>query len=116
MKKILVIEDDLDTLDIIGFIVNDLGFHLIKASQIMPLSDILTIDPKVILLDYRLPNGFGSDFCKKLKTHPSTKHIVVILMSTHNHIDRIAKDNYADTFIEKPFDLEHLFEMLKWYK
>ena len=112
MKKILVIEDDSDTLEMLEYIITDLNFEIHSSTKIIPLEDIEQINPDIILIDYKLPNGNGSDACLEIKKNKSTEHIMVILMSTHNQLIQIAEDACADAYLEKPFDIDHLAKML----
>ena len=63
MKKILVIEDDLDTLDILDYLIQDMNCEVSRSQQLIPVDDVISINPDIILVDYWLPNGHGSDFC-----------------------------------------------------
>jgi two-component system phosphate regulon response regulator PhoB len=112
MKRILVIEDDRDTLDLLKYIIEDLNFDIHSADRLIPLDEIASIDPHITLIDYMLPNGRGSDLCLEIKKSETTRHINVILMSTHNQLATISKDSCADAYLGKPFDIEDLADML----
>jgi two-component system phosphate regulon response regulator PhoB len=112
MKRILVIEDDRDTLDLLKYIIEDMNFDIHSADKLIPLNEIGSIDPYITLIDYMLPNGRGSDLCLEIKKNKTTQHIIVILMSTHNELATISKDSCADAYLEKPFDIEDLAGML----
>lgn len=112
MKKILVIEDDKDTLDLLKYIIEDMNFDIHCSEQLITLSEVARIDPYMALIDYRLPNGKGSDLCLEIKNNQATRHIIAILMSTNNELATISKDSHADAYIEKPFELEYLAKLL----
>ena len=65
--KIIIIEDDKDTLDIMTYILIDEGYEVIAADNTGPLTDIQLHQPILILMDNRLPEGPGRDICQKLK-------------------------------------------------
>jgi len=112
MKKVLIIENDSDTLDLLGYIIADMNFHVQRMSKLISLKEIQNINPDIILIDYWLPNGKGSDACLEIKNNESTAHIPVILMSTNIQTPKIAEDCLADTYIEKPFDIDDLIKVL----
>ena len=112
MKKVLVIEDDADTAQCINYLINDLGFEFVQSQSILSTIAIIKINPYIILLDYYLPNGCGNLFCLELKSNLLTKEIPVILMSTHPNLNNISNGCGADAYLEKPFDLNKLIQML----
>jgi DNA-binding response OmpR family regulator len=112
MKKVLVIEDDKDTLDLLKYIIEDMDFDIHCSEQLITLSEVTSIAPYIALIDYRLPNGKGSDLCLEIKNNKATRHIIVILMSTYSQIAIISKDSHADAYIEKPFNITDLAKLL----
>jgi len=64
--------------------------------------------PDLILLDLMLPKLSGFEVCKILKTDNLTWRIPVIIMSTLNKPEQIAraKEAGADHFVSKPYDLD----------
>ena len=115
MKKILIIEDDIDTLDIIKYLLDDNNFETFCLKELVPLTEVLDIQPDIILIDYRLPNGPGSEFCFKLKNDPVFSSIPVILMSTHTQLKELAQESCADDYLAKPFDLDDVLAVLSKY-
>jgi CheY-like chemotaxis protein len=67
----------------------------------------------MILLDNRLIEGYGRDFCKRLKSDPSSRYIPVILFSTNAQLEEMARESGADGYLKKPFDLEDLLDLVK---
>ena len=112
MKKLLIIEDDRDTLDVLGVILEYNNYEVIESPKKMSLRDIVQINPNIIVVDYMLADGLGSDLCLQIKTDPSTKNIPVILCSASYKIEQIALDSRADAFIAKPFDLDQFIQMV----
>jgi DNA-binding response OmpR family regulator len=112
MKKVLVIEDDLDTAECFDYLINDLGYEFIQSQFMLTPAEIIKINPDVIILDYYLPNGHGDKLCLELKSNLLTKETPVILMSAHNNLRDISKECDADAYLEKPFDLNKLIQMV----
>jgi DNA-binding response OmpR family regulator len=113
VKKILVIENDLDTLDMIGFLFEDSGYEVMESQFKIPIEKILHDDPDLIILDYWLDDGYGSDVCLELKAHPFAKHTPIILISADPEIKQMADDCRADGYISKPFDIADLETLVK---
>ena len=113
MKKIIIIEDDVDTLDMMELILRDNGFAVIKANRMVSVDEIISITPNLAILDIMLPYGFGSDLCLEIKNNSKSKHIPVILYSASSELKKLAKASCADAYLEKPFDLDKLLKMVK---
>jgi DNA-binding response OmpR family regulator len=105
MKKILLIEDDPDTSDIMRFLLQRLGFAVDFSYNLIPISDVLKIRPDLIILDHRLSNGFGGAFCESLKNTRSTQTIPILMLSASDDIEKIAKGCGANFHLAKPFDV-----------
>jgi two-component system phosphate regulon response regulator PhoB len=99
MKKVLVIEDDLDTAQCLDYLINDLGYEFIQSQFMLTPTEIIKINPDVIILDYYLPNGHGDKLCLELKSNLFTKETPVILMSAHNNLRNISKKCDADAYL-----------------
>jgi DNA-binding response OmpR family regulator len=107
-KKILIIDDNQDILEVIEFILKENGYKVIVSLSAKILDDVLEINPDLILLDDWLGDTSGHKLCRTLKTNPRTKHIPVIIISAARGLEQLAKQCYADSYIEKPFDIDDL--------
>ena len=115
MKKILIVEDDVDTIDMVELILREAGYAVIKINREVPFKEITGINPNLIILDYLLPFGLGTDLCLQLKTNELTKHYPIILYSASNILEKLAKESHADAYIAKPFDLGDFITLVnKW--
>jgi two-component system response regulator VicR len=114
-KTVLIIEDDRDTAEMLGYLAEMLNFDV--AGSLVPLTvpDIHAIAPNLILMDHHLNGGLGSKLCLELKNTALTKHIPVILISAANNLAQIAKASCADHFIAKPFDIYELEKAILAY-
>jgi len=108
MKKILVIEGDDAVNNSLEATIKSLGLEFLGSKRLMPVHEIHQLEPDVVLLEHRLPFGFGGDLCKELKTDPRTRNIKVILTSTYQGISKVARENLADGYLHKPFDPDTL--------
>jgi len=71
--------------------------------------------PDLILLDLRLPRVDGLEVLKIVKSDPELVRIPVVIMTTSAAEKDItqAYDNYANSYLVKPLDLQQFMPMLK---
>ena len=112
-KKVIVVEDNRDILDLIQYILEDEGYEVISSADGSVLGNIEQHNPALIVLDNSLTNEKGSNLCRTLKSTASTAKYPVILVSAMNEIEDIAKECLAVAFLPKPFDIKDLVEVVK---
>ena len=110
-KKILIIDDNQDILDIVQETLTYENFEVFAKSEADNALDVIReFKPDLVILDYRLGSVTGGDICLQLKTIPEFANLPVIIFSAYiNNSD----DLYAygcDAIIEKPFDLVELID------
>jgi CheY-like chemotaxis protein len=114
-KKIMVIEDNEDILDLIKFILENDGYEIVSGEDSQLLGEILIHQPDLVLMDNRLTDGLGSEFCQQLKNDPSTQHFPVVLISANTELEVLAAGSRADGFLAKPFDIKDLVAIVRRY-
>ena len=109
MKKILVVDDDVNILTAINLILTKNSFivEMVSDWQNIPHS-IKSYNPDLILLDVSLSGADGREICSKLKKSKQTAHIPIILVSAYYNLINNLQDCGADDIITKPFDASHL--------
>lgn len=107
-KKILVIDHDQDILELTEFLLKEMDYDVDSSLNADILDDVLQIKPDLILLDDWLGGTSGHELCKKLKSEVATSHIKILIFSASTGLEKIAKENLADSYIEKPFDIVEL--------
>ncbi|MGV8878929.1 MAG: response regulator [Sphingobacteriaceae bacterium] len=112
-KKIMVIDDDPQILEIIGFILEDEGYEVELSSNGQNL--LLRQDnlPDVILMDVWMPGIYGGTLGELIKMQAHTSHIPIIMMSASKDLEKIAQDSGATDFLHKPFDVADLSGIVK---
>ena len=112
MKKVLVIDDDLDVLEVVKLILTSYGFEVRLHDTGLNVPEIvLDFQPDLILLDIRLPGKSGTEICKELKEQDCV--IPIILFSAHAMQTNFLDSFGADAFIAKPFDVKNLVNTVK---
>jgi CheY-like chemotaxis protein len=112
LKKILIVEDDVDTIDIVATILNGAGYAVIKINREITIKEIAGIRPNLVILDYLMPYTLGNELCSAIKDNPKTDSIPVMLYSASNLAESVAHKCKADAFIAKPFDLDHFISLV----
>ncbi|MGV3687195.1 MAG: response regulator [Daejeonella sp.] len=114
-RKILVVDDDLDILEIIGLILESEGYEVELMSNGQEIFEHITqFSPDLIILDVMLGNMDGREICNNIKNTRDTLHIPIIMISaTHNMAESLRKNCQPDDFLEKPFDIVSLINKVE---
>lgn len=109
-KRILIIDDDPDILDVLNIVFQDEGYNVVISNTSQILDDILEIAPDLILLDVHIPTSpkNGDVICTELKAGIATQELPVILVSGESDIKQICADCGANGYVRKPYDLDFL--------
>jgi DNA-binding response OmpR family regulator len=112
LKRVMIADDDHAIVDAVMAMLEfggyDVGFTYNGATILEMKEDL----PDLILLDIWMSGTDGRDVCKLLKQQESTKNIPVIMISASTDLEKSAKDAGANDFLEKPFDMDELFEKI----
>jgi DNA-binding response OmpR family regulator len=112
MKKILIVDDDEDILNVVQHILTSHGFHVQTHSTGLNVPDVVMhYHPHLILLDIRLPGKLGTEVCKELKQKHT--NLRILLFSAHAQQEEAFASCDADGFIQKPFDTKNLIDAIK---
>ena len=112
-KKIIVIEDNHDILELLGFILENEDYEVLASLDAELIKSLEDINPHLILLDENLGVQKGHKICLEIKANPGTSHLPVILISAVNGLPEIARKCKADNYIAKPFLIEDLLTLVK---
>jgi len=115
-KKVLVIEDDLELVELLRFNLKRAGFSVGTANDgISGLKKARSVLPDLVLLDFMLPELDGIAVCETLRRDPVTASIpIIMLTAVSGQIARFsAFDAGADEFITKPFGISQLLNRLR---
>jgi DNA-binding NtrC family response regulator len=106
-KKLLVVEDQGEMCLILDLILSERKFESDYVNNLLDANEYLEKNkPPVIILDNKLPDGYGVDFISYVKKkYPRTK---IIMISGFGTARDVALENGADVFLEKPFSLDNV--------
>jgi excisionase family DNA binding protein len=108
-RKILVVDDDNEILELITDVLGRDGRYELKTASSGYEAGIQTEQfmPDLILLDYMLPDVNGNVVCQTIKANPKYENIKIIIVSgvvKKDEIDMLLKSG-AEDFIKKPFNV-----------
>jgi DNA-binding response OmpR family regulator len=107
-KKVLVVDDDVKTVELVKLYLNRDGYRVLTASD---GNDALQIaresHPDLIVLDLMLPGMSGLEVCRTLRTESDVPIIMLTALTTDD--DRLTGlDLGADDYVTKPFSPREL--------
>jgi two-component system cell cycle response regulator DivK len=108
-KKVLILDDDLDILQICTIVLKKKGFDVLtinNSNQVV--EQVKNYQPDVILMDNWIPGPGGIEATRTLKLMPETQDIPVIFFSANSNVTQLAQEARADYFLQKPFDISEL--------
>lgn len=104
-EKILIVDDDLDTLKLVGLILQRHGYQIVAANGGMQaLSKAVAEQPDIILLDVMMPDMDGYEVTRRLRANTSVAHIPIIMFTAKTLLDdKVAGfEAGADDYLTKP--------------
>lgn len=79
------------------------------------IEDIAQVQPNIILMDLWIPEIGGEKAISLIKKNESSKNIPVIICSANTEIKEICEKINADDYLEKPFDIVVLQDIVAKY-
>ena len=109
-KKILIVEDEGEMCLLLNILLTDGEMQLEHVKSLAAAGEYLSKEqPTVVILDNKLPDGFGVDYISHIKkNYPSIK--IIMITGYAGAAKDLALENGVDCFLEKPFSRQQLFE------
>jgi DNA-binding response OmpR family regulator len=104
-EKILIIDDDIDTLKLVGLMLERQGYEIAVASNgTLGLSKALEETPDLILLDVMMPDLDGYEVTRRLRADPALAHIPIIMFTAKTMVDDKVHgfESGVDDYLTKP--------------
>ena len=111
---VLIVEDDLDLADMIGFQLESQGYHILKAAEGQKGLDLAEKhSPGLIILDLDMKDMDGLAFCRKIASGENkTKYPVLVLTAVVNS-EQVVAEFDLEGFMNKPFEIKQLLDEVK---
>ena len=112
-KKILIVDDEKNIVDILKFNLKKEGFDTLEAYDGEKAVELAVDEmPDLILLDVMLPKMDGFTVCKKIRQSMSTP--ILMLTAKEEEVDKVlGLELGADDYITKPFSHRELMARIK---
>ncbi len=118
MKKILIVDDEADIIEILQFVLESAGFECITAfdgEEGLRLAK--EVHPDLIILDVMMPKINGYKISRLLKYDNKYKDIPILMITARSQEEDkiIGEETGADEYITKPFKVDYVVEKVKSY-
>lgn len=111
MKRVLLIEDDKDIVELVRYNLDKEGFQCASASDgATGLAQVRKAPPDLLILDLMLPKVAGLEICKEVRKDASLNRLpILILTAKGEEADRVVGlELGADDYVTKPFSPREL--------
>jgi DNA-binding response OmpR family regulator len=104
-EKILIVDDDIDSLKLIGLMLQRQGYEISAASAGgQAIAKALAETPNLIILDVMMPDMDGYEVCRRLRADANTQSIPIIMFTAKTMVDDKVTgfEAGADDYLTKP--------------
>lgn len=109
MATILVVEDSVDTRQMMTDLLESIGHNVLEAADgLEGVRAALSQRPDLIILDLMMPIASGDTTLTFMRGTPGLTDIPILVVSAHADVERIARNGGADSWLSKPVSLEEL--------
>jgi two-component system alkaline phosphatase synthesis response regulator PhoP len=114
-KRILIVDDEQDILDLLKYNLEAEGYETLLASDGLQALERAKNIPDLIILDVMLPGKDGWEVMRLLRQNPGTQRIPVIFLTAKaGEIDEVVGlELGADDYISKPISMRKLLARVK---
>ncbi len=116
VKKVLIVEDEKDILQLVKLYLEKEGYRIVTASTGSEgLAQVRSEKPDLIVLDLMLPEIDGLEICKRLRSAPDTAMLPIIMLTAKAEESDtiIGLELGADDYVTKPFSPKTLVARVK---
>lgn len=114
MTKILVVDDDKESRDLLFEVLTTNGYSVGVVENAGAARALLDQDGeyRIVIADLRMPDGNGLELLKDLRGRNSKQEIILMSSFISGAERELALDLGVDALLEKPFQLSELLEMV----
>lgn len=113
-KRILIVEDEKNIVDILSFNLVREGYETLEAYDGQAGLQLATEqDPDLVLLDLMLPKMNGFDVCRSLRAAGRSTPVIMLTAREEENDKVLGLELGADDYITKPFSMRELLARVK---
>ena len=113
-KRILIVEDEKNIVDILAFNLKREGYDTLEAYDgVAGLQLALERDPDLVLLDLMRPKMDGFEMCRRLRAQGRTTPVIMLTAREEETDKVLGLELGADDYITKPFSMRELLARVK---
>jgi len=104
-QKILIIDDDVDTLKLVGLMLQKQSYQIVAANNgLQGLEQAENENPDLILLDVMMPGMDGYEVARRLRANPLTANTPILMFTAKTQLDDKVTgfEAGADDYLTKP--------------
>ena len=116
MKRVLLIEDDRDIIELVRYNLEREGFQVAAATDgASGLAQTRKTPPDILLLDLMLPKLSGLEICKEIRRDQALNRLPILMLTARGEeADRVVGlEMGADDYVTKPFSPRELTARVK---
>jgi len=116
MKRVMIIEDDRDIVELVRYNLANDGFQVSAAYDgSTGLSTLKKTPPDLLLLDLMLPKLSGLEICREIRRDESLNRLPILMLTARGEeADRVVGlEMGADDYVTKPFSPRELLARVK---
>jgi CheY-like chemotaxis protein len=105
---LLVVDDDNDSLEVLGDYLHACGAHVLQARNAAGALAYIDTTPRLdaVITDIAMPQMNGLEFVRKIREHPSRRSLPVIALTAF--YEHYPSTTEFDAYLRKPVDLDRL--------
>lgn len=113
--KILVVDDDLKTLELLQVLLTPWGLEIITLNHPGKFWETWEkIQPDMLILDIEMPTMSGIELCKMIRSHDQGREVPILFLTVHSNVEIVNQvfSVGADDFVSKPIIISELFNRI----
>ena len=111
MTKILIVDDELESVRLVGLMLQRQGYEITAAQTgAQALTKSISENPDLVILDVMMPDMDGYQVCRHLRANPATSDLPVIMFTAKTQVDEKVAGFQAgaDDYLTKPIHPDEL--------
>ena len=111
--RVLVVEDDPESYQALSNILKHVGYETLTATTLAAAADLLTSDPRFVVLDLMLPDGNGKELLRDIRDRRLPIKVAVLTAASDPDLLQEVRALAPDALFGKPLDVPRLLAWLR---